>query len=90
MSKNKVKIKCAAIVRSDGVVVEGRSHADCIVDSPLGTCKEGSIQGFVTDEGKFVDRRRAGRIAFVAGQIPKRVSVLFSEDLTGDWPWKKK
>lgn len=90
MSKIKVKIKCAAIIRSDGVVVEGKSHADCIMDSPLGTCKDRSIQGFITNEDKFVDRVRAGRIAFVAGQIPKRVSVLFSEDLTGDWPWKKK
>ena len=85
-----MKIKCAAIKRSDGVIVEGRSHADCIQKSPYGTCKSGeSSQGFVTDTGEFVDRKEAGRIAFEAGQIDKPRDFLFSEDITGDWPWKK-
>lgn len=83
-----MKIKCAAIKRIDGVIVEGKNHADCILDSPYGTCKEGSIQGFVTDTGDFVDRMRAAEIAFEAGQITKPVDYLFSEDLTG-WIWEK-
>jgi len=28
--EKKLRIKCAAIVRSDGVVVEGRTHAGCV------------------------------------------------------------
>lgn len=84
-----MKIKCAAIKRNDGIIVEGRSHAECIQKLPSGTCKRGKVMGFVTDDGTFVDRKEAARIAFNAGQIPKQVTVLFSEDLTGDWPWKK-
>ena len=85
----KMKIKCAAIKRSDGVIVKGQSHADCVLASPYGTCKSGeSIQGFVTNTGEFVTRSEAGKIAFESGQIPKLTDFLQSEDLTGDWPWK--
>ena len=85
-----MKIKCAAIRRNDGVIVEGRNHGICIQKSPYGTCKgEGYAQGFVTDTGQFVDRKEAGRIAFEAGQIDKLTDFLQSEHLTGDWPWKK-
>lgn len=85
-----MKIKCAAIRRSDGVIIEGKNHAECVLSSPPGTCKSGeSIQGFVTDIGLFVDRKEAGRIAFEAGQIDKLIDFLQSEHLTGDWPWKK-
>lgn len=85
-----MKIKCAAIKRNDRIIVEGYDHAVCIQKSPLGTCKgKGYVQGFVTDTGKFVDRKEAAKIAFEAGQIPKPVTILFSEDLTGNWPWKK-
>lgn len=41
------------------------------------------IQGFVTDDGTFVDRVEAGRIAIAAGQL-KELPVppdLYSEDL---------
>ena len=43
----------------------------------------GEIQGFLTDEGAFVDRVEAGRIAIEAGQL-KELPVppdLYSEDL---------
>lgn len=85
-----MKIKCAAIHRNDGVIIEGKNHAECILSSPAGTCGSGkSIQGFVTDTGKFVDRKEAGKIAFEAGQIDKLTDFLQSEDLTGDWPWRR-
>lgn len=40
-------------------------------------------QGFITDEGQFVDRERAFQIAEVAGQIIKAHAPprLYSEDL---------
>lgn len=43
----------------------------------------GETQGFVTDEGKFVDRKEALRIATEAGQItePSGLPELYSEDL---------
>jgi hypothetical protein len=89
-----VKIKSAAIKTKDGRVFVGRSHAeifqmmkDCGV-----VCNRGCVQGFVTDTGigDFVDRKEAAQIAFDAGQTNRLESVLFSEDLTGDWPWAKK
>lgn len=52
------------------------------------SCKlEGSVngetQGFLTDEGAFVEREEAARIAIKAGQIEKLIHGpdLFSEDL---------
>lgn len=38
-------------------------------------------QGFLTSEGRFVDRKEAMRIAFDAGQIEEQKSELFTEDL---------
>lgn len=90
-----MKIKQAAIRTQEGQIFEGRSHGDCYK-----ALKEAGIdpqtsrkcdQGFVTEDGEFVDRKKAAEIAFKAGQTPKLVTVLFSEDLTGDWrPWEKK
>ncbi len=76
-------IKCAAIKRSDGIIIVGRNHALCIECSPEGN----GDQGFITSTARFVDRQEAGRIAYAAGQIPKPIDILFSEDITGDNPW---
>jgi len=40
-----------------------------------------SHQGFLTNEGKFVDRKEAAQIAFKAGQIRTHKIYLYSEDL---------
>ena len=89
-----MKIKCAAIRTKTGQIFEGRSHADCYQ-----ALKEAGIdpqtsrkcdQGFVTNAGVFVDRYKAAEIAHRAGQTKKLESPLLSEDLTGDYPWKKK
>lgn len=82
-----MKIVAAAIVY-EGVVhtlPPPARHADIIkviwqkIHKQV-TCE---IQGFVTDEGKFVNRIEAGKIAIAAGQI-KELEVppdLYSEDL---------
>ena len=82
----------AAAVRVDGVVVlverPGR-HGDCInwLNS-LG--KPYDDQGFITNRGRFVDRRTAAEIVVASGQGSPRVwpgydPVLFSEDMWNDW-----
>lgn len=38
-------------------------------------------QGFITDDGHFVGRREAARIAHEAGQTTQRLARLFSEDV---------
>ena len=89
-----MKIKCAAIKIKSGQIFEGRSHAVCYqVMKDAGVSRidaRNDEQGFVTDTGDFVDRYKAAEIAFEAGQTKKLESPLFSEDLTGDWPWAKK
>lgn len=88
-----MKIKCAAIKTKSGQVFEGKNHPVCYQAmqeagvSRLDT--RNCEQGFVTDTDKFVDRYKAAKIAFEAGQTKKLESPLFSEDLTGDWPWTK-
>jgi len=87
-------IKCAAIRTKAGQIFEGRSHADCYQamkqDNITRLDSRKCDQGFVTSTGKFVDRYEAAEIALKAGQTKKLESLLFSEDLTGDWPWEKK
>lgn len=83
------KIKCAAIKRSDGVIVIGKNHAECVQKSPEGTCKNAiSTYGFVTEDDKFITRQEAAKIAFEAGQISQPVDMLFSEHLTNEWGYK--
>lgn len=76
-----------------GVVVEGHRHADIIrtVVNLIGkrTCTNGedctgeSIQGFVTNKNRFVDRYEAMVIAKKANQIISDTTFpeLYSEDL---------
>lgn len=51
-------------------------------EDSLTRCK--TIQGFITNKGRFVDRKEAFQIALAAGQIDESAGVggeLFSEDL---------
>ena len=79
-------IKAAAIKRSDGVISIGKHHAEIIKNSPFGTCKAGSEQGFILEDGSFVNRKTAALIAFNAGQIKsyEKGDYLISEEI---WFW---
>lgn len=85
--KNK-RIKEAAILHTDGKVYTGRRHhnviATIVKETGVKRVGTGSIQGFVTEDGEFVDREVAARIALACGQIEKlkyNPRELFSEDL---------
>ena len=84
-------IKESAVQRkSDGKVWTGKRHGNCIsqIFSELGirpTNKE-FTQGFVTDDGRFVDRKEAFKIAVECNQLlnskePWAAPTLMSEDL---------
>lgn len=85
-----MKIVAAAIRMPDGVhlMMPPERHHDIIhrlAEEGYPTPIRGK-QGFVTDEGTFVDRAEAFKIALAAGQIPqeraaKRRHELYSEDL---------
>lgn len=74
-----------------GVVVCGQRHGHCIdimvTLANLRTVQNGersvgaTIQGFLTNKNRFVDRQEGANIAFAANQIPKTTNRLFSEDL---------
>ncbi len=87
-------IKHAAIKRSDNIISIGKNHADIIKKCPFGTCKNLSIQGFVTNTNRFVDRKEAAKIAFKAKQIKeyKRGQILLSEEIWfyGDYEYDEK
>lgn len=85
-------IKEAAIKRkSDGQVWTGKRHGNVIskIISEGRTktvTNDKFIQGFVTDDGKFVDRCEAFKIAAACNQIinkedPWAAPTLMSEDL---------
>ena len=88
-----MKIKCAAIRTKSSQIFTGKDHAACykaLEQAGIERLESRKCeQGFVTECGKFVDRKEAAKIAFEAGQTKKLESPLFSEDLTGNWPWKK-
>lgn len=80
-----------------GFVVAGRRHHNCYssfqsIGKALGYDKtlvvkkgipleEKETQGFITNTDLFVDRNRAGKIAFLAGQTKELKTRLYSEDL---------
>ena len=71
-----------------GFVVAGRRHHNVfltvadIKDVPYKDYGYSeNIQGFLTSDDRFVNRKEAGQIAFDAGQTAKLTECLFSEDL---------
>ena len=86
-------IKAAAIKRSDGVISIGKHHAEIIKNSPFGTCKAGSEQGFITNYNIFLNRVVSSLVAFNAGQIKshKKDDYLISEEIWfyGDYEYDK-
>jgi hypothetical protein len=74
-----------------GLVVCGRRHHNSFLTAfelnggkkieGLNEANAKAVQGFLTSNDIFVDRKEAGKIAFDSGQIPKLTNRLFSEDL---------
>lgn len=69
-----------------GFVVAGRRHHNCYLtlrlDGDFSKMKEiENVQGFLTSDDRFLDRKEAGKLAFEIGQIDKVTECLFSEDI---------
>jgi len=82
-------IKSAAI-EFNGMIYTGRNHSEIgLLMLKYKACSRpypgGKHQGFVTDQGEFVDRETALKIAIDCKQVEKgktsHHSELFSEDL---------
>lgn len=100
MYHNEIMISHAAYIRNDGITTKGKSHSDIIKICPYGTCKTGSISGFIDSDDKFVDRFKAYKIAVRAKQVklermkPTNRVYLLSEDIwsnvsNGDWTYNE-
>jgi hypothetical protein len=79
-------INCAAIKQGSSIYI-GQSHSEIFSNTfPLG-CLRNAEQGFVTDDGVFVNRAEALVIALQCNQIKHKhgsPSELYSEDLYSD------
>lgn len=73
----------------NGFVVCGHRHHNCFTtlsliwntDTERIATLRSSVQGFLTSNNRFVDRKEAGIIALEASQIKTPTDCLFSEDL---------
>jgi hypothetical protein len=77
------KIVISAINKA-GVVYTGRRHHNIIAENPTVVFKgKDSVQGFVTNYGRFLNREDALQLALTNGQYFRRepTGVLTSEDL---------
>jgi len=83
--KNNNKYKHQPKNVDSGLVVCGRRHHNCFLTAfelNRGEKIEGlNVQGFLTSDDRFVDRKEGGQIAFDAGQTAELKNYLFSEDL---------
>ena len=88
----KTTVKVPAIKEKSGKIVEAPSkawsHEEIEMSKGL---KDSKVKrGFVTNTGKFVDRKKAAKIAKAAGEIKKPVKKLHSHDLREGAGIKKK
>lgn len=80
---------CAAIKLADGEILQGNRHFDCfgiLVDRGFHLRERtGEVQGFMTNKGRFVDRKEALQLQLSAGRASARGEYvhnqLYSEDL---------
>lgn len=73
----------ASALRLNDKLYKGKTHAECFVQEPKGVLRLAE-QGFITDNGIFVDRKQALKIAKHYKQIKKKhppKNILMSEDL---------
>lgn len=82
-------IKHAAVKATNGMILLGKSHADCFWQGKnigLEMSSKSDDQGFVTSKGRYVNRKIAARIATKAKQLDqsdkkRKVIALLSEDI---------
>ena len=84
MNKNKKEKIVKAAVKHKGKVYTGMRHAHIM--AKINEHINQDQQGFITNEGRFVDRAEAADLAFKAGQIS---SGIYSLDSYQVFPLKK-
>ncbi len=75
-----MRIVSAAIKTEDGEVFSGERHAE-LIRMAIISGSEDYVEGFLTEDGAFVTREEAAKIAFEAGQIKNWLPKLSSYDI---------
>lgn len=80
----KIKLAC---VKYDGELYTGFDHGECFKKLPHDEKLHAMEEGFITDKGRFVNRKEAYSIASNAKQITydRGVKNLISEDIHLSW-----
>ena len=81
-------VKHAAVKSKSGMIILGKCHADCFylgTNIGLKMSSKPEDQGFFTNKGRYVDRKKAASIAKKANQLDttdkRKVIYLLSEDI---------
>lgn len=89
-------IRCAAVWFDDGIlyphqpknietgyVLCGLRHHNCLTNRYVLGLKKvpNSIQGFLTNKDRFLNRKESAEVAMLSGQIKTKTDLLFSENL---------
>ncbi|MGY3581376.1 hypothetical protein ACVIGB_000555 [Bradyrhizobium sp. USDA 4341] len=87
------RLRAVAILRGDEVIERGftshyqlRQAIDPDDPDPR-TSKAGDIDGFITSQGRFVDRDEAREVAIAAGQIHSSWKTATRKLLSSDINW---
>lgn len=81
------RILHAAVKTESGQIIFGKQHADCFAKAHymnIKMSKKREDQGFLTSNGRYVDRVKGAQIAFDSGQTDRHEKILFSENLWCD------
>ena len=79
-----LKVIHAAVKSKDGWIFFGKSHAHCFGKAhylKVKMSQKACDQGFLLNNGEYVERPEAAEIAFGNGQTKKFLKILFSENL---------
>jgi uncharacterized radical SAM superfamily protein len=81
---------CAAVKTTDGIIIRGHRHSDCMVaiwTLKKEPSKKNEDHGFITSHNRFVDREEGAKLFNESGATSVYTNkvgvkdILFSEDL---------
>lgn len=85
------RLKAAAVIRDGAIIERGfRSHyqlRQALGDPSPQTSNLNDVEGFVTTDGRFVDRAEAREVALAAGQIHPSWKTASRPLLSSDINW---
>lgn len=77
-----MKVIQQAAIWNNGIIYKGKRHKDICMNAPKHlNIRKGGIEGFVTSNGMFLDRKEAAKLAYEMGQISEPVDELKSEHI---------